>query len=336
MASILSRGKARLSRTARRIARFVNPGEPVESGLLLEVEPGAPVITGAPPEHFLWLDRPSAEKRIDRDLREGRLTSDEAALLRTWAANGYTVIERCIEPELLEAAVRDIDRVWRERWHVLVDLLSGSGQRTFVDRCPPEARSIPHKLNQLHLQSEAVRGIFLHDRIIRMLSLIFGNDVVGVNSLTFQYGSQQTAHVDHVYMTPSPPRRMAAAWIALEDVRPDSGPLEYWPQSHRLPPFKFSNPYPYHYVPTEQDAHASYLSAQKHRFSPERFYARKGDVLLWHSMLAHGGVPIDNPARTRLSMACHYFSLECFPGGTGALDRHGPAWTTRIAIEDPD
>jgi len=160
--------------------------------------------------------------------------------------------------------------------------------------------------------------------------------VVGVNSLTFQFGSQQTMHVDHVYMTPNPPRRMVAAWIALEDVRPDSGPLEYWPQSHQLPPFKWDNPYPYHYSPPEQPEHASYLTAQQHRFRHERFMAKKGDVLLWHSMLAHGGSPIEDKTRTRLSMACHYFSRECYGESVSELERHRTAWTTKAAIEDPD
>jgi ectoine hydroxylase-related dioxygenase (phytanoyl-CoA dioxygenase family) len=333
MASILTRGKNRLRRTAHQLAQYVKPADP---GVQIDVEADARVIRDSPAEHFLWLDRRSSKREIERARRAGRITADEAALLGFWTANGYAVIERCIEPEIADAVVREVDRVWQERWHVSVDLLSGSGERTLVDRCPPESRKQPYKLNQLHQKSEAVRKIFMHPRIMRALSLIFGNEVVGVNSLTFEYGSQQTVHVDHVYMTPSPPRRMAAAWIALEDVRPDSGALEYWPQSHRLPPFKWSNPYPYHYIPDEQDAHAKYLSAQRHRFTPERFFARKGDVLLWHSMLAHGGTPIANPSQTRLSMACHYYSLECFGGVTSNLDRHETAWATRIPVEDPD
>jgi ectoine hydroxylase-related dioxygenase (phytanoyl-CoA dioxygenase family) len=333
MTDIMTRGAARLRRAARRLVSLVHPPEPG-----VQIDPGADatVIRDPSPGDFLWLDRPSAPDRIEARRTRGELTAEEARLLGAWVRNGYTVMERAIEPALVDAALRDVDRVWNERWHVSVDLLDEGGRRTVVDRCPPDTRQHPYKLNQLHQQSQAIRQIFLHERIVRLMSLIFGSGVVGVNSLTFQFGSQQIAHVDHVYMTPSPPRRMAAAWIALEDVEPDSGPLEFWPGSHRLPAFRFSNPYPYHYMPAEQDAHASYLSAQKHRFTPERFLAKKGDVLLWHSMLAHGGAPIENRARTRFSMACHYFSLECFPGGTGGLDQHGPAWATRIPIEDPD
>ena len=30
---------------------------------------------------------------------------------------------------------------------------------------------------------------------------------------------------------------LAAAWIAMEDIDPNSGPLVYYPKSHRLPHF---------------------------------------------------------------------------------------------------
>jgi len=337
MRSILTRGKARLRRTASRMASIARgDGDPLAPGVVLDVDPGVPVITGAPPDHFLWLDRTSAARRIKTELRRGQLTPAEGEILRGWAENGYAVIPQCIDHALVDAALRDIDRMWLERWRVIIDLLTGTCARTTVDRCPPETRHSPHKLNHLDKFSDAVRGLFLHERIVRIISLIFRDEVVGVNSLTFQYGSQQTAHVDHVYMTPSPPRRMVAAWIALEDVQPDSGPLEIWPRSHRLPPFKWNTPYPYHFSPPEQAAHAQYLASQQPRFTPERFLAKKGDVLLWHSMLAHGGTPIENSARTRLSMACHYFSRECFGESVAEIERRNGAWVTKTGVDDPD
>ena len=337
MLNMVSKGKTRLGEAARRVAAMARgEADPHEPGVVVDVDPGIRVIRDAPPEHFLWLDRKSAPRQIKRELRKGQINPGEAELLRHWAENGYLVIPQCVEPALADAVIRDIDRMWDERWHVGVDFLTGTCERTYVDKAPPEGRNQPYKLNHLDKQSDAVRGVFLHPRIIRTISLIFRNEVVGVNSLTFKYGSQQTMHVDHVYMTPTPPRRMVAAWIALEDVKPDSGPLELWPQSHRLPAFKWSTPYPYHYSPPEQDDHAKYLMSQQHRFRHELFMAKKGDVLLWHSMLAHGGSPIANLTQTRLSMACHYFSRECFGEAVGDLVRHDHAWTTKAGMDDPD
>lgn len=337
MLNIVSKSRARLGRAARFMGLMPpREGDGLKPGVVMKIEPEARVIREEPVTHFLWLDRPSAGRDIKRKLKRGEITAGEADLLRFWAENGYMVIPQCVEPARIDAALGDVDRMWNEKWHVSIDLLAPVYERTFVNKAPPESRLAPHKLNHLDKHSEAVRAIFLHQRIIRMISLIFQNEVVGVNTLTFQFGSQQTMHVDHVYMTPSPPRRMVAAWVALEDVKPDSGPLELWPKSHQLPPFRWDTSYPYHYKPDEQPLHEQFLMSQQHRFRNERFMAKKGDVLLWHSLLAHGGSHIDNLTQTRFSMACHYFSKECFGENVAELVQHPGVWTTRAGMDDPD
>jgi phytanoyl-CoA hydroxylase len=164
-----------------------------------------------------------------------------------------------------------------------------------------------------------------------MVGLILDDEVVGCNSLTFEYGSMQPAHIDHIYMTPLTPRRLVASWIALEDVRSDAGPLSLWPGSHRLRPFDFGGTY--HYSPEKEGQHTSYVAEQASRFPEFRFMARKGDVLLWHALLVHGGSPIDDRSRTRKSMACHYFGAA----DTGSVPRKsfGPASYLRKSIDDP-
>ena len=43
-----------------------------------------------------------------------------------------------------------------------------------------------------------------------------------------------------MFVSTRPPLNLCAAWVALEDVSADSGPLKYMPGSHRLPWFEFS------------------------------------------------------------------------------------------------
>ena len=50
-----------------------------------------------------------------------------------------------------------------------------------------------------------------------------------------QWGSEQAAHSDSIHMTTHPLGYMTAAWIALEEMTPDNGPLIYHPGSHKLP-----------------------------------------------------------------------------------------------------
>ncbi len=40
------------------------------------------------------------------------------------------------------------------------------------------------------------------------------------------------------------------------------------------------------------------------------FLARKGDVLIWHANLIHGGMPVTRPELTRKSMVIHYYAKD--------------------------
>ncbi len=42
----------------------------------------------------------------------------------------------------------------------------------------------------------------------------------------------------------------------------------------------------------------------------EVFLAKKGDILIWHANLIHGGLPVVNPALTRKSMVIHYYATD--------------------------
>ena len=46
-------------------------------------------------------------------------------------------------------------------------------------------------------------------------------------------------------------------------------------------------------------------------FKKEKFLAKKGDLLLWHANLLHGGDSIKNDNLTRWSQVTHYFFEYC-------------------------
>jgi len=288
-----------------RAAASPPPPPPPPQPILVDPITDHPIMRSESPSSFLWLDVEGYEAEIDRKRAAGLIDRQEAVLLREWAVNGYLVLRQCIPLELTERSLADVDAVWSERKHVQIDVLT-DGRRAHVDEVDASVRSAPHKLNDLYLTSDAARQIFLHERIVRMVGLILGDEVVGCNSLTFEFGSQQPPHIDHVYMTPPAPRRLVASWIALEDVRPESGPLALWPGSHRLRPFDFGGTY--HYLPALEPQHTRYVAEQAPRFPEMQYLAKRGDVLLWHALLVHGGSAIANPGRTRKSMACHYFA----------------------------
>jgi ectoine hydroxylase-related dioxygenase (phytanoyl-CoA dioxygenase family) len=104
---------------------------------------------------------------------------------------------------------------------------------------------------------------------------------------------------------------MTASWLALETVTTEAGPLIYYPGSHRIPLFKFSNSAP-HMVVAEMPDYEAHMSSWVAALGlrPQAFLPNKGDLLIWHERLFHGGTTIEDMALTRKSMVVHYWRRE--------------------------
>jgi len=48
----------------------------------------------------------------------------------------------------------------------------------------------------------------------------------------------------------------------------------------------------------------------KNNFKKQEFYAKKGDVFIWHANLVHGGSPILKNNSTRKSMVINYYAKD--------------------------
>jgi phytanoyl-CoA hydroxylase len=224
-----------------------------------------------------------------------------------------------------------VGRLLRERPHeVVVDCLQ-SGKRTFLAQAAhPETRQF--KFNDLYLVSEEVRALALDPGLSATLEDLLGEPAVLCNSLNFEKGSSQPRHIDSLYMTPLTPHALIAAWIALEDVHPDAGPLVYYPGSHRIPLYVF-NDGSHHASRDEVVDWFDYMDVQLRLrgLREKRFLARKGDVIVWHADLVHGGSPIKDARRTRNSLVCHYFGkADCLDRGTDLVPMNRGYWMPRL------
>ncbi|MBD0334295.1 MAG: phytanoyl-CoA dioxygenase family protein, partial [Cyanobacteria bacterium Co-bin13] len=120
----------------------------------------------------------------------------------------------------------------------------------------------------------------------------------------------QAVHQDTAVFQLFPPNYIVGAWIACEDIAVDSGPLMYYPKSHREQLFEAFNNYPQTSLRTASsevtNAYLDYVNnlASKHR--KQLFLGKKGDVFLWHGMLLHGGSEVQNPSQTRQSYVVHF------------------------------
>jgi ectoine hydroxylase-related dioxygenase (phytanoyl-CoA dioxygenase family) len=187
------------------------------------------------------------------------------------------------------------------------------------------------RIIEAHAVLPDVRDAFAAPGIIAFLSAIFEEPPILSQTLMFQMGSEQGYHRDTTFVRFDAPLRMVGCWIALEDVQPGSGELRYLVGSHRLPDFPFSHGKKDGIgIPAEElQASLQWVidESEKAGLRAQTFNAKKGDALIWHADLAHGGSPITNPALTRQSVVGHLSPLSVgrsMHAGTGVKRKHGP------------
>lgn len=267
---------------------------------------------------LIWLDGNDAERQIAARAAAGELSAEEAANLRKFAGDGYLILQIAISAADASAIDRDVAALW-ERRPAHVAFAYDSPPRRFSDAVAAEDRKPRYRIHELQWASEVAMRLYLEPTLHRYASLILGEPAIATQSLYFEYGSQQALHRDSVVVPTPDFGRLVAAWIALEDIAPESGPLMYVPGSQRLPfyefqPGRFLYDASSHTGADVEAALAFYQAELDHSGLPTRhFCARRGEVLIWHSALSHGGAPPEQPERTRKSFVVHYSALSSHP-----------------------
>lgn len=168
--------------------------------------------------------------------------------------------------------------------------------------------------------SDQIRATGSDPRLIAVLETLMGKEVSLFQSINFIEGSEQSTHSDSYHMTTFPYGNLIAVWIALEDIREGSGPLHYYPGSHKLP-YVFNQDFGntssrFMLGPKDYKAYTGKIQdiIEKEQLQKQTFLAKKGDLLIWHANLLHGGNPMTDSNSTRHSMVFHYYTNDaiCF------------------------
>jgi len=202
--------------------------------------------------------------------------------------------------------------------YALIDL--GDEARALCDRAVTDTETYFRpgvaRVQDAWFRSKAVRRLAAWPKVACLLATAYGRRPFAFQTLNFRRGSEQAVHPDSIHFHSEPARFMCGVWIALEDVGPGSGPLVYYPGSHRLPVMTMrdagvntARPGPEHYerdfVPRfRQRVEASGL-APAHALIP------KGWAFVWAANLAYGGSAVTDPASTRRSLVVHNLFEDC-------------------------
>lgn len=213
----------------------------------------------------------------------------------------------------VEAATRDFVLEMRESGGAKLDL--GDEARRLCDQAVAETDGFfdqGRRVQDAWRRSPAVRRLAKLPRIHEALFAAYGRRSFPFQTLNFKEGSQQELHSDVIHFSSVPPRFMCGVWIALEDVRPGSGPLTYHPGSHRLDEFTMRRAG----VNSDRPGYQDYVHTWAPRFAEEversglpakELLLPKGYAFVWAANLAHGGAPITMPGSTRRSLVVHCY-----------------------------
>ena len=259
----------------------------------------------------MWTDRSDFPERLEHKRLSLGLSEKQCDDMRQWHRDGYVVFKQLISDDLIVGLQQELDALPENPPAEL--LMTGAkfnGPRPYSPEVITPANSI--RVVDYYFFSELARKILFDPQIVEFMQTVFEADPILTQSLNFQYGSAQPIHQDTAYVITNSPQKLAAVWIALEDVQPGAGELAYYPGSHHWEDFFFSQ-YFKHFDEErdgkeQETAWLAWLNEEALRRGVEKktFLPRKGDVLLWHASLAHGGTPITRQGATRKSLVGHY------------------------------
>ncbi len=250
-------------------------------------------------DQIMWLDQPW--ETVERDERFSAASPAEQDALRAYYIEGYHRVNSLFDGD-------EIDRVfdhYREAW------ADGSLTDGIMDRraLNPQ-RFVP-----------AIVELFADRRLMKWIELFMGRSAIPFQTIVGEWGTAQEIHTDAIHQTTFPLGFHVSAWLACQDIEADSGPLFYYPRSHRLP---YALAADVGISPDAADRAAEYRNkyiphiehvVAENGLKREVFLARKGDVLIWHHNLLHGGSAIVDPSLNRRSMALFFYA-------TGVLHYH--------------
>jgi len=241
-----------------------------------------------------WLDTIVNEKDIQNHPVFCHFPAAVSEQLLQWQKNGFLIWNQFLDTESIDAINQDIDNL--------------------LERKEVDFNYTNRKIFNAYQQSYTIRKAIKDKRLLQLLSFILDKKVVPFQTINFLKGSEQQAHSDWIHMTTFPKGNLIAVWFALEDITLEQGAVSYFPGSHLLPYLNNSDyPNSSNAYMVDRQANQQYESKMQamineYHLEKKVFTAKKGDILIWHGNLIHGGEPMLQKELTRKSMVVHYFA----------------------------
>ena len=232
-----------------------------------------------------WFMSPTFETELEaRDL-----TAEDERMVRSYAENGYLVLD--------DLGLGDFDALAGRVKTALAALHEGGTYSRIADAWET---------------NDDVRAIATAPKVLRILELLYGRRPIPFQTLNFWKGSQQKTHSDAIHFHSFPHHLMCGVWVALEDTDDRNGALHYYPGTHQLPVVEYADLG----LTAGKDFYPRYEAFVQELIKGKRLrkevpFLKRGQAVIWAANLLHGGDTITDPGSTRISQVTHYYFEGC-------------------------
>lgn len=172
--------------------------------------------------------------------------------------------------------------------------------------------TLPARIQDGWKSVDEVRQLARDANIAAALQQLLGRESLPFQTLNFPIGTRQFTHSDTIHFNSIPSNYMVGVWVALEDIDEDNGPLLYYPGSHKLHEYSmhdFDLEPGYHNYHKYEECIQQVV--EREQLEGEYGTIKKGEALIWHANLLHGGAPQKDLTRSRHSQVTHYYFEGC-------------------------
>lgn len=228
------------------------------------------------------------------------------------SVDGYTVIRNAVDKNLIDKIVTEFDY-----WSSLPENKFKKFNR--------------NRVTNFHIYSENTKELVTNKYVDQLLKKIFKKDQAVYSSLFFREGTSQGFHRDTPHFYTNEIDQYYGVWYALEDINQKAGPLKYIIGSHQL---EIPDGYDiynklfgdkdekFELSPVDNELcldnynktaeleckNNKLLIVDEKNYNDNKIY--KGDVIIWHPKLVHGGSTVLNDKLTRYSMVTHNIPID--------------------------
>ena len=179
-----------------------------------------------------------------------------------------------------------------------------------------------NRITNFHMLNDDTKQLVTNEYVNQILCKLFNCQQSIYSSLFFREGTAQHFHRDTPHFYTNPINNYYGVWYALENIDEQAGPLKYYENSHLLETINghevCNSLFPNKSILTNDEnlkclLHYNRILEQKceqlnlERIDEQNYKNKinKGDIIIWHPNLLHGGSDIINKQLTRYSLVTH-------------------------------